>query len=267
MIESFEAVLRKICETRGLSIPQMCDGAEINYKTFITRLRRGSQMDFTTVDRICHFLNIPHAAFSMFSPHLGVSHEKASDDVERAAAKIIDAAMQTAHMDALRRKSQIGTMDVLDWIRRTGARLEDFEAIQESVDLFHVMGVDDMMPDPYRVGRDSLSTRRFEIETNEEYRAKIAAFHPNLLENIKKGRIEASYRPYMIADVQLRVNIGGKWVTETYCRLTAKVYLPEGRELTLIHAEPVPSSRVAYREATDLDLIQPQANHEVGRQE
>lgn len=266
MVDSFETKLKRVCETKGLSLPQICEAAGLNYKTLMAQLGRKSRIPLDSVDDLCHALDLPMNYFSKYAPSMGISSDQDTSELGRAAAGLINAAMQAAHMQALRQQSKISTMDVLNWLRRTDARLEDYDALRDSVDLFHVMGAQDRIPNPYRIGKNSLSTQKFELNDENHYRSRLADFHPSLLENIKKGRIEASYRPYMIADVQLRALVAGKWITDTYCRLTAKVFLPDGKELTLVHAERVPNTRQSDHEATDLDLIQPRANPEASHQ-
>lgn len=268
MVESEETKIKRACETRGLSVKQMCERTDsVVYKTLLQQFARGSRIPHVWIDEIAHVLEYPLSYFSKYLPTMGASVERDADDMARAAANLIDVAMNTAHMAALRRQSQIGTIDVLDWLDRNNGELVDFDALKDSVDLFEVMGAVDNIPTPYRIGRDSLSTQQFEIDNEEHYVRKLKTFHPSVLENIKKGRIEASYRPYMLATVEFRAEVGGKWIVEKYRRLTAKVYLPNKQELTLVHAVLVPNTRREDHAATDLDLIQPPSNREAVPQE
>lgn len=261
MVELFEDRFKRLCEMRGLSIPQVCEKAGINYKTLNAQISRNSRIPVDTIDEICHALDVPMEYFSRYAPSVSISPPLEADGLSQAAAGLLDAAMHAAHIETLRQHSKITTMDVLNWLRQTGARLEDFDALKESVDLFHVMGSEDNIPTPYRIGRKSLATQQFEIDDETHYLEKIGSMHPELLENIKKGRMEASYVPYMICDVEIKGLVGGKMVSINYCRLTAKVYLPNGEELTLVHAEQIPNSRVRSHKTHHLDLIQPPPNH------
>lgn len=260
MIETTAEKLERLCQSLGLSLYKICAESGVSYKTLDGQLKHGRSIPLETIDAICGRFGVPIGFFSKHSPSLGIAPESDADKLSKAAANLIDEAMQAAHMQALRRRSEIGTLDVLDWLDRTNSQLEDFDALRDSVDLFHVMGAEDNVPKPFRIGRNSLSTQQFSIEDEAHYSKKIGEFHPALLENIKKGRIEASYRPYMLATVEIRAMVGGKWITEKYRRLTAKVFLPNNQELTLVHAVLTPNNRQSNHVSTGLDLIQPQAS-------
>lgn len=267
MVESLESKLKRVCEARGLSIKQACELSDVTYGTLMQQLSRGSRIPHETIDDLSHGLGLPINFFSKYVPSMSVGTEHGADEMARAAAKLMNAAISEAHMQALRRQSSISLKDVLDWHDSTNGELVDFDALQDSVDLFHVMGSEDNIPNPYQIGRKSLSTLQFEIEDEAHYSKRIGEFHPALLANIKKGRLEASYHPYMLATVKIKAEVGGKWIVEKYRRLTAKVFLPNRQELTLVYAELVPNIQRLDHEATDLDLIQPLANPPDGPQE
>lgn len=240
MIESFEGRLKRACEMRNLGIPQVCDLAGLKYKTLMAQISRKSKVPYETVDDICRALDLPHTYFSKHSPSLAVSSHRDIAGVEAAAAHLVNEAMQAAHLQALRRKSQLSTDDVLEWYRRTGGDLDCYDAIKDSVDLFHEMGAEDRIPDPYRIGRNSLSTRQFEIEDEDHYKARLNGFDPDLLEEIKRGRIEASRRNFIIEDVQISTKIGDREISIQYCRFIGRVVLPTGGALTMVHAMLLP---------------------------
>ncbi|MEO9648794.1 MAG: helix-turn-helix transcriptional regulator [Roseobacter sp.] len=267
MIDTFEDRLKKICAARSLSIPQVCDMAGLKYKTLNAQIARKSRIPLDTVDDICHALDIPISYFSKHAPSMGISPEHEGSRLAGAAANLIDAAMHTAHMETLRRQSTIGTTDVLNWLARTGGRLEDFDALQESVDLFRVMGSEDRTPTPFRIGHQSANSTEFKIKSNEQYSALLGAFPDDFLEGIKLGHIEASHRPYMVSDVEMNGEVGGRLVKTKYRRIHAKVYLPDGEPLTMIHAVFIPSSHWSNSESSHLDLIQRHPNHADAHQE
>lgn len=260
MVETIAQKLDHLCQSWGLSLYRVCAESGVSYKTLNGQIKHGRSIPIETIDAICGRFDVPIGFFSRHSPTMEISAESEAENLSKAAANLIDEAMQAARMQALRRQSEIGTLDVLDWLDRTNSQLEDFDALRDSVDLFHVMGAEDNIPKPYRIGRNSLSTQQFEIENDAHYSKRIGEFHPALLENIKKGRIEASYRPYMLATVEIRALVAGKWITEKYRRLTAKVFLPNKQELTLVHAVLTPNNRRSNHVSTGLDLIQPQAS-------
>lgn len=268
MIDSEETKIKRACEARDLSIKQMCELTDsVVYKTLLQQFSRGSRIPHVWIDEISHALEYPIGYFSKYSPSMSLTPDQDADDLARAAANLIDTAMNTAHLQALRRQSQIGTMDVLNWFRRTGGELIDYEAFRDSVDLFEVMTSEDNIPTPYSVGRDSLSSQWFEIDSNEHYTSRVSEFHPTLQEGIKRGRIEAQERPYTIVDVEWSGFVAGRWITQTYCRFTATVRLPRKQKLQLIHAELVPNSPRSNRESTGHDLIQPPTSRADDRQE
>jgi transcriptional regulator with XRE-family HTH domain len=263
MIETFESKFRRICKTKGLTVPQACKMAGVNYGTLNAQFRRKSQISLEMTDDICRGLDVPISYFSKYSPTMGITSESDTNGVALAAANLMDAAINAAHMQALMRQSKISTMDVLNWLRSTNGRLENFDAIKDSVDLFHVMGAEDQIPNPYRIGKESLATVNFEIEDEDHYRLRLKAFDRHVLKNIKVARIKASDHNYMVSDVNMIITLDGKRIELSYRRVIAKVYLPDDQELTLVHSELLPSNRQEDREATDLDLIQPPTNQEV----
>lgn len=213
----------------------------VNYKTLMAQFSRKSRIPYDTVDDLTLGLDLPHGYFSRYSPSLSVTSEHDSAGLSVAAAQLMDAAMHTAHLEALRKQSQLSIMDVLNWLRQTNWEVKSLGALKDRVDLFRVMTSGDRIPDPYQIGPNSLSTKEFELLDEDHYRRLFSELDPNFLDTVKTARIAASSKEFVVEFVELRIEIGGREAAVNYWRLIAKVFLPKNEELTLVFAEPAPS--------------------------
>ncbi|MEH6521198.1 hypothetical protein [Sulfitobacter sp.] len=247
MIESIDVKLKHVCTMLGVSRPELCAKAQVNYKTLAQAMSRNSKVSSETLDEICEAWNIPRDYFSKYTPILRVAPGPNDDPPARAAAYSEDLAAQRAHLEIIRSRGRVGTIDFINWVQNGGSEIVDFETLRGTVDLFYPMRVTDSTPLPYRIGLRSLSTEYFELKCEEHYIKRVMSFDRKLLENVKEAHIQASYRPYHVSDVTISVMINGKRVEENYRRTIAKVPSKNGPLVTAVHAEliPTPCLRIA----------------------
>jgi transcriptional regulator with XRE-family HTH domain len=237
MVENIDTKLKHVCGVLGVSRPELCKRAGVNYKTLAQAVSRNSKIPAETLDEICEAWQIPREYFSKYVPIIRVTPDAPENPLSRAAARVEDWAAQKAHMDLLRSNTRVNTMDFINWLRRGGGESVDFGMLKGSVDLFFPMTVTDRIPKPYRIGPRSLSTEYFELDDEDHYVRRVMNFDPALLEDVKGAHLRASCRPYDVSDVEISVNVNGKLVSEHYRRTIGKVPSRHGPLVTAVFAE------------------------------
>ena len=214
------------------SLRALCKQSGVSYRTLHRQVTEARPVPVESLDRIAFACGV---GLSFFSKQRSITRFSASDtaDLEvRAAEKIAN--------DAITDATDVDTMTVLNWLRRTGGRVEELERLRGAVDLFHPMDATDGVPRPYSIGRQSLARKRLSIIDEEHYTHIVSKLNQSLLQNVRSAHLRVHEQPYSIADVTLDDRVDGKRIYETYCRFVAPVSVKGVGTLTLVHADPVP---------------------------
>lgn len=240
------------CDLLGVTLKALCERADVRYATLHAQLVNDRKIPFETIDAICHAWPLPLDHFSPNRAQTFLASAMTPNQTRLAALDKIEQQIQIIRLSAIEQKPAINTFDVLDWVRRGGPAQGGSHAILDYCDLFYPMDPEDNAPTPYAIGSKSGSTRAFRVSGPDEYSRKVRSINPSVLREIKAGHMEVRTRPYDISDVELRANVEGcSMVFEVYCRLMARIRLPNNQELTLVHAQTIPDAPTVPREQSE----------------
>ncbi len=226
-----------LCERRGMSLRKACDGAGQRYGTVHNQIKNNRRMPFATVRDFARFFDVPLEYFTDDRAEISLSSDKANSTLHRRVARVYTDIFREERDRLLAEGFAIGTDEVLDWLNRHNGRLEDFDTLRESVDLFYPVEAGDRMFHPVRVGARSLATRSFHIKSEQDFLDKVGRFDHQIIEAVISAHIRASDVTYDVSDCEIDVTLGGERVQKRYRRILAPVRDNKGNRFTLCHSK------------------------------
>ncbi|MDQ7071870.1 MAG: helix-turn-helix transcriptional regulator [Rhodobacterales bacterium] len=223
------SLLLKACKMRGVSLAKACELANIKYSTLHFQISNHRPIPFKTVDQFCRALNLPIHIFSQ--PNLSITLEQtdpSSDLPELTAAQLSEIAGLNI---------EIGTDAVLDWLQAHDNHLVNHGWLIERIDLFHLHKPGDTKLRPYRIGKQSLATKFFQLSNVEDYNSVMAGYQQPVVQDIIQSHINAVTMKYMITEEKIDQTIWGTRISGTYRRIIAPVTDTENQKFTLVFSK------------------------------
>ena len=251
MIEMLPSRIEKLCQFFDVSEAQLCKAANVNHKTFNAQLNRRREIPFRTLDRIARAWDIPLDYFSEHRPVFRFVADDIASPFEKLQVQAANDGLLQAETSLSRSLHRVSTSDVLDWMWSTGGVLENMDAIRESIDLFYPMTAEDNIPQPFRLGKQSLAKSYFKLDDEDHYVKRVQSFDPAILRSVKASHIEAKSMRYHISDVIIDVSVDGQEIREAYRRTILELRTKTGSRLTGVHAQILPSVKNAIPLSTD----------------
>lgn len=112
--------------------------------------------------------------------------------VSAHAESILTAVTREAHRKLAARGAQPLLDDVLTWWHQQNGYLSNFDLLSEHVDLYRPPEPDARMPDPFKIGQQSLATRSFNITSTEHLRYLFTTFDESLNESVTMAHVETT---------------------------------------------------------------------------
>ncbi|MBL4766737.1 MAG: helix-turn-helix transcriptional regulator [Rhodobacteraceae bacterium] len=229
--------IKDACRRNQITLAAACKKAGIAYKTLHAQISNNRPIPFETIDRLARYFDMPIEFFSAFRPTLAVQSRGDDSILHQRAAAAYTAALRSEQIEMMREGYNIGTDDVLNWLATQDGVLNNFDALRDRVDLFHPVGSDDNMMRPHRIGRESLATRFFKLESEEHYVKMVGGFDRKIIDKVMLAHLSANKLRYSITDQDIDVCVGGDRLFLSYRRIIAPVTDVNGREYMLVHAK------------------------------
>lgn len=229
--------IKDACKRGGITLAAACETAGVTYKTLHAQIRNNRAIPFETIDRLARYFGLPIEFFSSFQPKLAVRPEDGNSVLHQRAAAAYTAALRSEQIEMMKEGYNIGTDDVLNWLATQNGVLSNFDALRDRVDLFHLVGSDDNMMRPHRIGRESLATRFFKLEGEDHYVKTVGGFDRTIIDDVMLAHLGANRLRYSISDRDIDVSIGGDRIVQSYRRIIAPVKDLNGNEYMLVHAK------------------------------
>ncbi len=229
--------IKDACKRQQITLAAACDNAGVAYKTLHAQISNNRAIPFETIDRLARYFDVPIEFFSAFRAKFAVQSGGEKSILHQRAAAAYTAALRSEQIEMMREGFDIGTDDVLNWLATQGGVLSNFDALRDRVDLFHRVGSDDSMMRPHCIGRESLATRFFKLESEDHYVKTVGSFDRQFIDDIMLAHLGTNKLRYSINDQDIDVRIGGDRLVLSYRRIIAPVTDVNGREYTLVHAK------------------------------
>ncbi|MCR9126521.1 MAG: hypothetical protein NXH82_10375 [Rhodobacteraceae bacterium] len=209
----------------------------MNYKTLNAQIKRNREIPIRTVDQLSRVLNVPLSYFSDYSAAMTIQSDEGRSILHQRASQAYTEALRSEQMAMMRAGFEVGTDEVLDWLATQNNRLHNFDALSDRVDLFFPVAGTDRIMRPYRLGRNSLATRHFQIESEDHFMRTVEKFDPALIDRVVASHAEMERVPYKVSDEAIDVWIGSAHIQHRYRRVMAPVTDQNGNRYTLVHAK------------------------------
>jgi hypothetical protein len=231
--------IRKIIQQRNLSVRQASELCGVRYTTFRTQIVDKREIPFSTVVAFSEAFGIPLDYFTDKLPSLDFLTEDQGDTISQLVARNANSHIETAARSASQKGARVTLKGFLDWWAINSGRLENFDQISESVDLFQVPNSDSNQIRPLQIGRNSLATKHFDLEETQHLTQTLEGFTSETNNKLIQAHLEAFNRgepviTHPFLDETLR---DGQRFARRYRRVMAPIYLPKGKTLLVNYSE------------------------------
>jgi transcriptional regulator with XRE-family HTH domain len=152
-----------------------------------------SDPGFSSVIRICSALGLTPNQIAGLTDQITISGDETDNRfVSIYAERVLTSITREARRKLVRRGAGPLLDDVLTWWHQQGGLLSNFDGLSEHVDLYHAPNPGAQLPEPYMIGRKSLATVSFGIETTDQLRHLFTTFDKTLSESVKLALVETT---------------------------------------------------------------------------
>jgi hypothetical protein len=231
--------IRNIIQQRNLSMRQASELCRVRYTTFRTQIVDKREIPFSTVVAFSEAFGVPLDYFTDKLPSLDFLTEDQGDTISQLVARNANSQIETTARSASQKGARVTLKGFLDWWAINSGRLENFDQISESVDLFQVPNSDSNQIRPLQIGRNSLATKHFDLEETEHLTQTLEGFTSETNNKLIQAHLEAFNRgepviTHPFLDETLR---DGQRFARRYRRVMAPIYLPKGKTLLVNYSE------------------------------
>lgn len=202
-------------------LKELIKNSEYDYKSLSLKIGQGeryisnllsnkSDPGYSSVVKICSALGLTPNQIAGLDDQVSLAGPEIDNTIVTAhAERILTAVTKEAHRKLAIRGAQPLLDDVLTWWHQQGGLLSNFDAISDHVDLYHAPTVDTTMPDPYKIGHQSLATRSFGTESTEHLRYLFTTFDPKLTESVRMAHVETTKGDPQLSVQEIDVTLPG----------------------------------------------------------
>lgn len=213
----------------------------IPYGTFNSALKHQREIGWTMLDALARGLGVSFHYFSSETADLELLPDHSAAGSDRKAFEILNAGMQAAARTRQYRGCDVSLQDFLDWWFANSGRLEGFDRLQHTVDMFDPPDPEKNRIQPIRSGPASLASICFEVSGSGQLRDTLNGFSSKLNADLVMAHSEAINRGEPVIthpsiDVKL---LNGRRFTRQYRRVLAPVYLPDGKLLVVNFSQDI----------------------------
>ncbi|WP_371224486.1 helix-turn-helix domain-containing protein [Roseovarius sp. 2305UL8-3] len=225
--------------------------SEYDYKSLSLKIGQGeryisnllsnqSDPGYSSVVKICSALGLTPNQIAGLDDQITLAGTEADTRVVSAhAERILTAVTKEAHRKLASRGAQPLLDDVLTWWHQQGGILANFDALSEHVDLYRAPRPDARLPDPYKIGEQSLATRSFGINSAEHLRHLFTTFESKLSESVTLAHVETTKGDPQLSIQEIDVTLPGHTfpLRFTYKRLLLPVKDTQGNGYVLNYSQ------------------------------
>lgn len=229
----------------------LIQNSEYDYKSLSLKIGQGeryisnllsnrSDPGYSSVVKICSALGLTPNQIAGLDDQITLAGSEADTRVVSAhAERILTAVTKEAHRKLASRGAQPLLDDVLTWWHQQGGILANFDALSEHVDLYRAPRPDARLPDPYKIGEQSLATRSFGINSTEHLRHLFTTFEAKLSESVTLAHVETSKGDPQLSIQEIDVTLPGHTfpLRFTYKRLLLPVKDTQGNGYVLNYSQ------------------------------
>jgi transcriptional regulator with XRE-family HTH domain len=195
--------------------------SEYDYKSLSLKIGQGeryisnllsnrSDPGYSSVVKICSALGLTPNQIAGLDDQITIDGASTNARVVAAhAERILAAVTKEAHRKLATRGAQPLLDDVLTWWHQQNGYLSNFDLLSEHVDLYRAPAPDARMPDPFKIGQQSLATRSFDITSTEHLRYLFTTFDQELNESVTLAHVKTSKGDPQLSIQEIDVTLPG----------------------------------------------------------
>jgi hypothetical protein len=199
-----------------------------------------SDPGMSAVLRICAALNITPNALVGLGDQMSLARCEGDNQLVNAhAERILSAVTNEAHRRLRARGVRPSFDEVLLWWHQQNGLLSNFEQLASHMDLFVPPKLEDLRPDPYQLGHQSLITTAFGVEDAEHLRMLQKSFGEQLCEKVAFAHVETDKGKPVLSIEQINVSLPGRSFPARfeYKRLLLPVHDGKGNRFVLNYSQ------------------------------
>lgn len=199
-----------------------------------------SDPGYSSVVKICSALGITPNQIAGLNDQITLAGGEIDNRVVSAQAeRILTSVTREAHRKLSQRGARPLLDDVLTWWHQQGGVLSNFDTLSEHVDLYLAPEPGHKLPEPYKVGHNSLAAQSFGIESAEHLRYLFTTFDQNLSESVRLAHVEATRGDPQLSIQEIDVLLPGHSfpLRFTYKRLLLPVKDSHGNDYVLNYSQ------------------------------
>jgi hypothetical protein len=234
-------------------LKELIKQSEYDYKSLSLKIGQGeryisnmlaskSDPGFSSVVKICSALGLTPNQITGLDDQITLAGGELDNGLVNAhAERILTAVTREAHRKLATRGAQPLLDDVLTWWHQQGGMLSNFDELANHVDLYRAPTPESTIPEPYKMGGQSLATRSFGVNSAEHLRYLFSTFDPDLIESVRLAHVEATKGQPHISIQAIDVTLPGHSfpLRFTYKRLLLPVHDAAGNSYVLNYSQAI----------------------------
>ncbi|MEM7731418.1 MAG: helix-turn-helix transcriptional regulator [Pseudomonadota bacterium] len=199
-----------------------------------------SDPGFSNVVKICAALGLSPNQIAGLTDEVTLFSEDLDQHVVSAQAeKILTAVTRETYRKLSRRGVKPLLDDVLTWWHQQNGLLNNFDKLSEHVDLYVTPDVHSKLPEPYRVGYNSLAAQSFGVQSADHLRSLLTTFDGELVERVRLSHVETSKGEPRLSIEEIDVELPGHTfpLRFSYKRLLLPVRDSDGHAYVLNYSQ------------------------------
>lgn len=199
----------------------LIQSSDYDYKSLSLKIGQGeryisnllsnrSDPGYSSVVKICSALGLtPNQIAGLDDQITLAGGDLDAQVVTTHADRILSAVTKEAHRKLATRGAQPLLDDVLTWWHQQGGVLSNFDTLSEHVDLYRAPTPDMRLPEPFKIGQQSLATRSFGVNSVEHLRYLFTTFDEKVSESVRMAHVETSKGEPQLSIQELDVTLPG----------------------------------------------------------
>ncbi|MFK7937944.1 MAG: helix-turn-helix domain-containing protein [Roseovarius sp.] len=199
----------------------LIQNSEYDYKSLSLKIGQGeryisnllsnkSDPGYSSVVKICSALGLtPNQIAGLDDQITLAGSDVDTRTVSAHAERILSAVTKEAHRKLATRGAQPLLDDVLSWWYQQDGVLANFDMLSEHVDLYRSPAPDARIPDPYKIGEQSLATRSFGVNSTEHLRYLFSTFDTKLNEAVIMAHVQTTKGDPQLSIQEIDVTLPG----------------------------------------------------------
>ncbi|QFT93291.1 hypothetical protein FIU86_10595 [Roseovarius sp. THAF9] len=226
-------------------------GSSYDYKALSLEIGQGeryisnllsskSDPGYSSVVKICSALGITPNQIAGLNDQITLAGGEIDNRIVSAQAeRILTSVTREAHRKLSQRGARPLLDDVLTWWHQQGGVLTNFDTLSEHVDLYLAPDEHSRLPEPYKIGHQSLAAQSFGIQTAEHLRYLFTTFDDKLCESVRLAHVEATRGEPKLTIEEIDVMLPGHSfpLRFTYKRLLLPVRDGQGNKFVLNYSQ------------------------------